>query len=202
MARGELISVTVDKRQLRDVERLLAEVGGSVNQVLVRAVNKVATSARAHIVTAMWQMTPLTQTELRKRYVTLHKATSRRMDALIRVRGGRIPVIRLKPKQTRSGVSYSGGRGRGRVLIPDAFISLMPARSYRGVFRRAGQSRLPIGEERTAGVLEAFAASPEMNRASLDGMIARKLEREVHVQTGLVIERRRGAALARLAGGT
>ena len=61
--------------------------------------------------------------------------------------GGWIPLIQYKARQTRRGVTHAASRGKGRKLIPGAFIARMPS-GHRGVYLRQGGSNMGRGPRR------------------------------------------------------
>jgi hypothetical protein len=66
------------------------------------------------------------------------------MEWAVDVSGAPVPLIAYPARQMRKGVSVEVNRGK-RTLVKGAFISTM-ASGHRGVFRRRGKARLPIGE--------------------------------------------------------
>jgi hypothetical protein len=63
----------------------------------------------------------------------------------LNVRGTVVPLIAYPHRQTRKGVSVAVNVGK-RTLVQGAFIATMPKSGHKGIWRRAGKSRLPIVE--------------------------------------------------------
>ena len=61
------------------------------------------------------------------------------------VRGTVVPLIAYPHRQTRKGVSVAVNVGK-RTMVQGAFIATMPKSGHKGIWRRAGKSRLPIVE--------------------------------------------------------
>lgn len=218
-----VVNVTVAPHQLASLDAKLEGIRRGVPRVLVRAINKVGRRQRTKLARLLSKETGLPKSEIDKRNVLWRGANFKKLEGKIQVKGGGIAVIKLRPRQTRKGVTYKGQGGK-RVLIEKAFIATMPT-GHKGVFKRArmgragwkdstigklgtglrrfvatmrGKSnvkrgvtpegyawRLPIKEQYTPGVLTAF--TPHVNAFHAD--TTRELEKEIEVQTALVVER-------------
>lgn len=135
------------------------------------------------------------------RYLTVHMASARNLEASITVRGMGFPLYTFNPRPTKDGVSVSI-KGR-RVVVPHAFLASMES-GHRGVFSRGayggkssksqfvptgkkfgkfllGRKRLPINELFTFGPTEAFRSDEvvEAMQARMHEQAARVLEREM-----------------------
>ncbi len=73
-----------------------------------------------------------------------------RMD----VSGEPVRVGDLTPRQTKKGVTFGINKGK-RSLIRGAFIATLKS-GHKGVFRRRGESRLPIDEAFTTRISDVF----------------------------------------------
>ncbi len=67
----------------------------------------------------------------------------------------RVAVNALKPKQTASGVDYTG-LGGIKKHIPHAFIQTMRVANKPGVYKRKGKARFPVQFLRTVSIPEVF----------------------------------------------
>lgn len=118
-------------------------------RAIVRALNRAIGSAQTVEVKSIAQNTGLKSKDVRS-YMRLDKANVDKPVATLSASLKRIPRIDFNargPEPSRGkgrGVSYAG-EGGGRVTVADAFIATM-ASGHRGVFKRAGASRLPIQE--------------------------------------------------------
>jgi len=148
---GGLLDVKLD---VREVERML---GAAAHQVMPRAttsaLNKVARSAQSLAVKVIAKDIGITQKTVRE-HLVIHKANFRNLFSSVEPRSGkRVPLTRLKPRQTRKGVTY---RSRGkRKLVPGAFIATMPS-GGRIVVKRRGRARLPIDEPKGVSINHVF----------------------------------------------
>jgi hypothetical protein len=194
------LQVTVDERQRRAIEQALAEIPRGMPMALSRALNKVAKPVESLIVKDAAKQTGMTQKVIRKKNIRLRRASYRNLTAEVRIFGRGIPVMMLKARQTRKGVTYKGPNGR--VLIPGAFIATMPSGKV-DVFKRGpGATRrelrfsakreerywteLPIQKQRTPGVPELVTKSGAFDEAR--ARAAARLPNEVALQARLVIE--------------
>jgi hypothetical protein len=88
-----------------------------------------------------------------KREMRIQRATFTRPEAAIIARGEPIPVIDVKgaKRQTKRGVTAKiEGKGKPH-LFEGAFIAVMPS-GHKGVFKRSGDKRLPIKEEKLPSI--------------------------------------------------
>jgi len=140
---------------VREVERMLGGIGRRVVPKATRStLNKAARSVQAEAVRLIAKDVGVTQKTIRE-HLLLKRATLRTLYSSIETKPGqrRISVTRLKPRQTRKGVTY---RTQGkRRLIPGAFIATMP-QGGRIVVKRKGRQRLPIIKLRTVTITRVF----------------------------------------------
>ena len=192
--------------KLAEVTAMLDDVKNGSQQVISRAINKVATAARTQIVRRIVQEVNLKAGEVRDRNVSLTKANYSRLEAMIRVSGRRIPLLRWGARQTAKGVSYAIHRGQ-RTLAPGLFMEshgtpiVMPS-GHRGVFARSGpyvrmmrgryvgKMRQQIFEKAGPSVPAVMGDIAELSAETLDEQFAAKLEGEIDSQIGLALARR------------
>lgn len=183
-----MVNITVDKRQMEDIVRLLADVKNGVSRVLTRAINKVGVAARTRIVRLVAGVANLKVSDIRNRNVRLHKANFSTLTAHITVTGRRIPLISFKARQMRRGVTYAIRKGK-RSQLAGNFITTMPT-GHRGVFSRRTAQRLPIDEKFGPSVPELVRSIGQLATSVLDKQIADDLDHEINMQVGLVLRRR------------
>ena len=170
---GGLLDVKLD---VREVERML---GAAAHQVMPRAttsaLNKVARSAQSLAVKMIARDIGITQKTARE-HLAIHKANFRNLFSSIEARSGkRISLTRLKPRQTRKGVTYRSQQKRK--LVPGAFIATMPS-GGRIVVKRigdkvvmskgshVGELRQPLVKLRAISIKHGFIQE-RINRALL-----------------------------------
>ena len=190
------INIGITDAKLAEVNAMLDGVKNGSQQVISRAINKVGTAARTQIVRRIVQEVNLKAGEVRDRNVSLSKANYSRLEAMIRISGRRIPLLRWGARQTAKGVSYAIRRGAGRTTALGSFMQgrrgkdvVMPS-GHRGVFARTGKGRLPIAELRGPSVPAVMEGIADLSAEVLDEQYAAKLETEIDSQIGLVLARR------------
>ncbi len=199
--------IVVNPQQLAEATRLLADIPQGLPRAITRAVNTVATSARAEIVRRVGARINVRQKDIREATV-LQRANFSNLTATVRVMGGRITLYRYGARWSRSqpGASYQIRRAGGRVTAPQTFIAEMDS-AHRGVFKRtgefkimrrgryAGKRREMIQEKAGPSIPEAILGTrgpgiEELSKEVLDRKYAEKLAQKVDEQIGLLIERR------------
>lgn len=194
-----MIEVVVSKGQMRALREMLRSIPRDIPRVLARALNKVAKSTHVKILKRISSEYTVTQRELKKRNIGLRKAHYKNLKAIIRISGRRIRLLAFKAKQTQKGVTYKIKK-KGRRKIVYAFLesppgsgkaTMMPGSGHRGVFKRRGRSRLPIVELYGPSVPAIFQNIQEFTEATFQKEIGSKLGKEMMVQAGLMLQKKR-----------
>jgi len=185
------IDIQVDKRQLREVERMLVNIPRGFPKVVSRALNKVATSGRKIVVDRVQRELNITKRQL-KLNITLRRATYRRLMAVIGIHGGRFPLsfFRGTRELKRGGITYK--IGRQRKSIRDAFSATVHG-GHKGFFVRqkvGGKAvgRLPIIELHGPSVPMVVSNIAEFARAVFEVKLAARAAKEIETQVGVLIE--------------
>jgi len=151
MAKGDLIEVKYDKRQLKAVERQVRGIPGAMKRIMPRAINRTATTARARIARKLAANTKFKVSEVKKG-IRIIKANVARWEATIDITERQLPLIQFGARGSkRRGVSYIISERGGRKRLPHAFIRTMPTRGdtqkhgYRGVFMRKDKAKFSEG---------------------------------------------------------
>ncbi len=153
------IDIQLDPRELAKAERLLKAIPRALPGIMSSSVNRAGVTARSRITKGIGSILPITQKSIRSR-TRIRRATRRNPEAIVSLFDERIPLSRLRPKQTAEGVTYESADGR--VLDPGSFIieSELPISGKTGVFRRIGLSRLPIRERFASSLLKVWSENP------------------------------------------
>jgi hypothetical protein len=159
--------------------RKLNVTAEQARKAIPRALNKVATTARAEAAREIKQAGYGLKVGAIKKAIKTIRATKHDLTAIVRASGSPIPLIEYGARQTRKGVTVSVLRGRK--LIPGGFIATMPT-GHRGVFVHKGEvnrwvmrngkrvrSRLPIRELFGPSIPQAFVNNTV--QAALKGAI-------------------------------
>ena len=187
------IEIKVDRRQIRQVQKLLAAVPRGWPKVASRAINRTATRARTRVVRAISSEVKIRQADVRKQ-IRVRRASYSRLEAHLVIWGRRIPLIRFGARQTRRGVTYQIGKAGGRKLIEHAFITTMPS-GHHGVFIRGrGQGpggmvrRLPIFERLGPSVPGIYDGAANLARRMM-GETQTDLHDELNTQVKVILEK-------------
>jgi hypothetical protein len=160
------VIVTAD---IRRFEREVRQLGERFPVAAARALNRTMATAQTRAVREIAADTGLAQREVRKA-LDVTRATPRRLLATLAAASRRLVLTAFKARPVAAGVTYSTGRGRR--LIPGAFIATMRS-GHVGVFKRlrasvrrspgAWSPNLPIDELR----------GPSIQRVALKILAAR-----------------------------
>ena len=152
-----------------DVKKALAMLSDVKNNIVERAaasaLNKTLTTVTAIAAREIKKdMGSIKISEI-KQQLKKKLATVKDLHAAITASGQRLFVMKLDPRarQNKTGVTWNSG-APGIKFIPGAFIATMK-NGHRGVFKRKGQSRLPIQELHGASLPKVFA-----NKSILDAL--------------------------------
>ena len=193
-----MIEVVVNRGQMRALREMLRSIPRDVPKALARALNKVAKSTHVRILRKISGEYAVSQRDLKNKNISLKRANYKNLMATIRIKGRRIQLLTFKAKQLKKGVSYKIKKGRGRRVVY-AFMESPPgskkqttmASGHRGVFKRRGKSRLPIVELYGPSVPAIFQNVREFAAETLQREIGNKLGKELVVQAGLMLQRKR-----------
>jgi Prophage minor tail protein Z (GPZ) len=133
----EMIKMTMDV----DIDGLLRKLKSTreeAHKAIPRALNKVATTARAEAAREIKAQGYGLKVSLVKKALTIIRAHEGELFVYIRATGRPIPLMAFAARQVPSGVSVQVKYGRK--VIPGAFIATMKS-GHKGVFMRADGSR-------------------------------------------------------------
>ncbi len=200
-----MIEVIVNRGQMRALREMLRSIPRDVPKALTRALNKVAKSTHVKILRKISGEYAVSQRDLKEKNVFLIRANYKNLRAIIRIKGRRIQILAFKAKQLKKGVSYKIKKKGGRKIVY-AFMesppgsgksTMMPVKGkstsegHRGVFKRRGKSRLPIVELYGPSVPAIFQNVREFAAETLQREIGNKLGKELMIQAGLMLQRKR-----------
>jgi hypothetical protein len=169
------------------LEALLASFapGGSKARAIleggVRALNHAAYSGRRVAVRAIAQDFGIKDSDVRP-YVGVRPATADRPSAVLyafdrkKTRG--IPLINLGVTGPEPSRGKGGGVTSRAGTLPHAFIATV-GRGHRGVFQRSGRQRLPIREQFTPSVRQAFGRHRGETIAHASAVLHADIETEI-----------------------
>lgn len=196
MAQPDL-EVKVNKRQLRELQQMLANIPRGLPKVVSRSINKVLKKTEVQIVRKITEDLNITKRELRKINIELFKATYRKWSALLTITGRRIPLIHFVTRKQiaagglKRGISYKISKRGGRKKIREAFMARL--RTGQDVFVRARRGAKRVPREPIIGlkgpsVPEIFDNIREFVKTTFEPKLAGQLEQELVRQVGVLIE--------------
>lgn len=187
-----MIKLTLNPSQ---IDKALSRIASSYPKAVARAVNRAASSARTVMVRSVAKDLGIKQATVRER-IPINKATAQKLTASLECVGARIPLIEFgakgpEPSRGRgNGVSYRLPGGAGR--LPHAFIATMPAgrrnaalptmatgTGHRGVFARAGKTRLKIIERFGPSMPKVFEKYEKETTEAFEAAFAKNFEHEL-----------------------
>ncbi len=197
-----MIEVVVNRGQIQALRRLLREIPRDVPKVINRALNKVAKSTHVKILRKISGEYAVSQRVLKEKNVFLTRSNYKNLRAIIKIKGRRISLLAFKAKQLKKGVSYKIKKKGGRKTVYGFMESppgsgkatVMPnpiGPGHRGVFKRRGRKRKPIVELFGPSIPAAFQNIQEFTAGTLEKEIGNKLGKELMVQAGLMLQRKR-----------
>lgn len=182
-----MLEICYDDKKLKNLQRALAEVPRALPKVMSRGLNRTASSARTQVGRSLSKRVGLRVKDVRQR-VILKKASYNKWRSAISISDKKIPLMSLKARQTRRGVTYRDIATRKRVLVRHAFIATMPS-GHTGVFRRETSQRLPIKELMGPSLFNVFVnAQEEAQRIYNESM--QRLEKNIDDQVKLILSKR------------
>lgn len=136
------MQLTVTLEGAEALRARLEALGTQAPVAISRALNRTLSVVQTATLRALAADTGLAQKDIRGGLAT-ERARVGHQEATLRVTGRRIPLLAFGARQTRTGVTYRLGQGRG--LAPSAFLATMRS-GHRGAFKRKTPRRLPIVE--------------------------------------------------------
>jgi hypothetical protein len=190
------VSVKADiAAALRSFDLLLEDAG----KAIPRALNKTATTARAQAAREIRATGYGIKVNEIKNAISIRRATSAELTAILRVNGRPIPLIKYGAKQTKAGVSVAVLNGRK--LIKSAFIATMPT-GHKGVFLRVGSAaerslisrgslKITKGKviaHRKHGLPIRELFGPAVPQAFMNDIVQEALAKSIRERFGVVLE--------------
>lgn len=203
------VTIKYDDAQLRRVQRLLRDVPNAMPKAVSTAINKTAASTKVEIARRIAAQAKIKQKGIKKG-IWIKKATYSRWQALLNITSRKIPIIYLKSRKTKKGVTYQGPgdvyANKQKIssggLILSAFKQTMPKSGHKGIFlRRLGAKHRKKGRKWTGGLKidELFGPSPaELFEGAVGiakqvaGSINEKLSKNINSQIDYILSKRKG----------
>jgi hypothetical protein len=157
--------IQVNQSQLANLEKTLKAYPRGIAKVMSRAVNKVATSSRQDIAVEVRKRLSIKAGELKRRNLTLKKASYGRQSAVIGIKSARISLAKLSARQTKKGVTYKIGKTGPRKRADRAFITTMKS-GHKGVFKRISAMKGEVNKERSRWFMEPWSPTFDQSKSN------------------------------------
>jgi hypothetical protein len=126
---------SISDEAVRELLRSLS--GRDVNAAANRAINRAATTLKSDASREVRQSYALKARYVGGRTIDVQRSSPSTLTALIRVKGGQIPISQFgSPRQTKKGVTVTVRKGKGRDFYPRAFFAILRG-GQREVYWRA-----------------------------------------------------------------
>ncbi len=192
------MEIIINQKQVDQLQEMLVRFPRTIPRILTRAINKIGVASRTQVLRKITQEYTITQRNLKKhKNVDLKKANFKTLTARLKIRGRRLSLLFFRARQTQKGVTYKIKKRRKKIY---AFMespvgsgkSTTMSSGHKGVFmrRKRGQTyakRLPIIERFGPSVPHMFQGIGEFAEGVFERQIGKKLDREVSMQTTLVL---------------
>lgn len=182
-----MFTIKINDREVKALDRALKGMGRTLPRIMSRAINKAAAPARTEISRGLVKLTGM-KVGVMKKSVKLKKSTFSTLRATISLSTGRIPLIDLRARQTKKGVSYKPTRTGGRETIPSAFIATIG--TSENVVKRKGRPRIPTVTLRGPSLAALYDDADELQR-SVWRKASDRLTKNIAAQVQLVLNRKR-----------
>jgi hypothetical protein len=196
-----MLEIRFDDQKLKKFERELRNIPGALPRVISRGLNRTASKARTELTRFASKKLGWKQKYVRP-YIVLKKAGYSNFRATLSFPTRSIDIIHLKPKATKTGVSYRDPITGKRKTAHGAFIYEMPVRG-RQVWVRSiyflGRRKYVYWEGREIEALYKLRAPSLHKLLMLHGAAQTKqiyeeckirLAKNVHDQVNLILRRR------------
>ena len=159
----------------------IPQIENAFKQAAVAAINRAIVTARAAATRKVREVYAIKSSDLKK-YVSIKRASYSKHEAIVDIRGRKIPIIHFGAKQTKRGVSVRIKKAEGRKVIPGAFIKKGQ------VWRRVGKARMPIKPLFTVAPAKMFELHAiKIFQEIAQQEFAKNFSREVDFRLGKII---------------
>jgi hypothetical protein len=139
--------ITLNDKQIKDVERSLSHIPGAIPKAISRALNRAAETARTEASRKVRDEYIVKNSDILNT-MRITKAAPGNLVARVTSSSSSIPLIRFKvtpnaPQPLRKAPIIARVKKNGGGPVTHAFVAKMGS-GYTGVFQRAGKKRFPI----------------------------------------------------------
>jgi len=173
----------------RDLERLAKGLNVSSSKVrtsVSRALNRAASQARTGVDKGVRERIGVKKRDVFKN-VTVRRASTRRLESIVKIRGRAIPLGAFKARQTKRGATAKINKTGGRTLYRGTFTATMRS-GHLGVYKRIGKTRLPLKELYGPSIPTVVEQEPDL-AVKVEHDAAVNLERALTAQMELMLKK-------------
>lgn len=174
------------KKALASLQGLTEDLQGPLIRAQVRGLNRVAKAAKTLAVREVAKNMGIRSKRVNEDMKVI-PARPQKLEAKVRVKGNRIPLIEFKARENTRGVTAMS-KGKKK-FFPGAFISRMKS-GHVGVFKRFNLMRLPIVELRGPSIPLVFGR--KTIQSALSKIVFERLDREIKTAFDFFTQRRLG----------
>lgn len=183
-----MIGIEVDARQLRRLKEAVGKARKSLPRELAAAVNSVSKKTRLNIGREIRKTVNLKKDQAERPIKITQTATAEVPTAKVSLaKEVRLGLQHFGARQDKKGVSYKIARQGGRKRVAGAFMGPRPGtlapRLNGGVFRRVGESRLPIVKLKGVSPYGAYAKNDlsEAEVKAINANLSKEMERRINL---------------------
>ena len=183
-----MIGIEIDAKQLASLGDAVAKAGKSLKKELAGAINAVSKKTKLEMGRAIRATVSIKKEESEKPLSIRATATSNSLSAIVSLqKTDRLGLRHFAARQDKRGVSYKISKKGKRSRVDGAFQGPTPARGnvkWKGnVFKRVGQSRLPIIQIKGVSAFGAYTknnlAGPQAEVVSAE--LRKQMERRINL---------------------
>jgi hypothetical protein len=154
----------IDRADLDNVKRMLADIKGAGARVTARALNKTLTGVKTDSSAAIRDVVTAKKAAVDET-LKISKATTVNPSAYITSTGRPLALIDYSARQTNKGVSVQVRKDRARKIVPRTFISAMKS-GHKGVFWRRWHQGVASKMNKTESAINrsGYVWSAKLNR--------------------------------------
>jgi len=184
--------IEVNQSQVNDVMAMLNGVEKDASIALSRSLNKTATGAKTLSAKGVGSTVTLKAKKI-KEYITVRKANTKKLSAVVRLKGALMPSINFTNRKLAKGVSLKIWKSKRAIKLRHHFYATMPS-GHAGIFSRKEiapgiySPRLPIEESFGPSVPVVYEKTPGLAK-QVETESADRLLREMDAQVNFILSK-------------
>jgi len=169
------LTVTLDREDVREVERVLSGIRNGADTAILRSVNKALTGAKTDMARETAKILNLTQKRIKKD-IKVKKASKTNLSGRVESTGKPVNLMQFKARQKKKGVSVKVLKQGGRKTIPGAFIFVGRNQNQLVGWRKKTSTNAQyIGSEKKKPWM-SYGALPRQYRFPIEGLYGPRIQ--------------------------